>query len=31
MSRNAPVSNLDAFRADQDAAAEHNDSDPYDG
>jgi prevent-host-death family protein len=30
MSRNAPVSDLDAFRGDQDAAAEHDDSDPYD-
>jgi prevent-host-death family protein len=30
MSRNAPASNLDAFRADQDATAEHNDDDPYD-
>jgi len=30
MSRNAPVSDLDAFRADQEAIAEHNDSDPYD-
>ena len=29
MSRNAPVSELDAFRADQDAAADHGDSDPY--
>ena len=31
MSRNAPASDLDAFRADQDATAEHNDSDLYDG
>lgn len=30
MSRNAPVSDLDAFRADQATTAEHNDSDPYD-
>ena len=29
MSRNAPVSDLDAFRADQDAVADHEDSDPY--
>jgi antitoxin (DNA-binding transcriptional repressor) of toxin-antitoxin stability system len=29
MSRNAPVSNLDAFRADQDATADHEDSGPY--
>ena len=29
MSRNAPVSDLDAFRADQDAAADHEDADPY--
>jgi antitoxin (DNA-binding transcriptional repressor) of toxin-antitoxin stability system len=29
MSRNAPGSDLDAFRADQDAAADHEDSDPY--
>jgi prevent-host-death family protein len=28
MSRNAPVSDLDAFRADQDATAEHEDSGP---
>jgi antitoxin (DNA-binding transcriptional repressor) of toxin-antitoxin stability system len=28
MSRNAPASVMDAFRADQDAAAEHEDSDP---
>lgn len=31
MSRNAPVSDLDAFRADQDATADHEDGDPYDG
>ena len=31
MSRNAPFSDLDAFRADQDATAEHDDSDPYGG
>jgi prevent-host-death family protein len=30
MSRNATASDLDAFRADQNATAEHNDSDPYD-
>jgi antitoxin (DNA-binding transcriptional repressor) of toxin-antitoxin stability system len=30
MSRNGPASSLDAFRADQDAAADHEDSDPYD-
>ena len=29
MSRNAPGSDLDAFRADQDATADHEDSDPY--
>src|ERR1700752_371588 len=29
MSRNAPVSELDAFRADQDAVADHEESDPY--
>jgi prevent-host-death family protein len=29
MSRNAPVSDLDAFRADQDAVANHEESDPY--
>jgi hypothetical protein len=29
-SRNAPAGNLDAFRADQDAAADHEDGDPYD-
>ncbi|MGH3248046.1 MAG: type II toxin-antitoxin system Phd/YefM family antitoxin [Trebonia sp.] len=28
MSRNAPGSDLDAFRADQDAAADHEDGDP---
>jgi antitoxin (DNA-binding transcriptional repressor) of toxin-antitoxin stability system len=28
MSRNAPTSDLDAFRADQDAAADHEESDP---
>ena len=28
MSRNAAGSNLDAFRADQDAAADHQDGDP---
>jgi hypothetical protein len=28
MSRNAPGNNLDAFRADQDAAANHEDGDP---
>ena len=30
MSRNAQAGNLDAFRADQDAAADHEDGDPYD-
>jgi antitoxin (DNA-binding transcriptional repressor) of toxin-antitoxin stability system len=30
MSRNAPASSLDAFRADQDATADHEDGDPYD-
>lgn len=30
MSRNAPAGNLDAFRADQDATADHEDGDPYD-
>jgi len=30
MSRNAPPGNLDAFRADQDATADHEDGDPYD-
>jgi uncharacterized protein (DUF433 family)/antitoxin (DNA-binding transcriptional repressor) of toxin-antitoxin stability system len=30
MSRNAPVSDLDAFRADQDATADHEDNAPYD-
>lgn len=29
-SRNAPSGSLDAFRADQDAAADHDDRDPYD-
>ena len=29
MSRNAPISDLDAFRADQDAVADHEESDPY--
>ena len=29
MSRNAPGSSLDAFRADQDSAVDHEDSDPY--
>jgi prevent-host-death family protein len=29
MSRNAPGSNLDAFRADQDSAVDQEDSDPY--
>jgi len=29
MSRNAPGSDLDAFRADQGAAADHEDGDPY--
>ena len=29
MSRNAPVSDLDAFRADQDAVADHEEGDPY--
>jgi prevent-host-death family protein len=29
MSRNAPGNDLDAFRADQDAAADHEDGDPY--
>ena len=28
MSRNAPTSSLDAFRADQDATADHQDGDP---
>ena len=28
MSRNAPAGNLDAFRAGQDAAADHQDRDP---
>src|SRR5580692_5092098 len=30
MSRNVPADNLDAFRADQDATADHEDGDPYD-
>jgi prevent-host-death family protein len=30
MSRNAPGSSLDAFRADQDAAADHEGGDPFD-
>lgn len=29
MSRNSAAIDLDAFRADQDAAADHEDSDPY--
>jgi prevent-host-death family protein len=29
MSRHAPGSDLDVFRAGQDAAADHEDSDPY--
>jgi antitoxin (DNA-binding transcriptional repressor) of toxin-antitoxin stability system len=29
MSRNAPATELEIFRADQDATAEHNDGDPY--
>ncbi len=29
MSRNAPFSDLNAFRADQDATADHEDSDPF--
>ena len=29
MSRNAPGSDLEAFRADQDAAFDHEDSSPY--
>jgi hypothetical protein len=29
-SRNAPAGNLDAFRADQDATADHEADDPYD-
>jgi hypothetical protein len=28
-SRNAPEGSLDAFRADQDAAADHEDDDPH--
>jgi hypothetical protein len=30
MPRNTPVGNLDAFRADQGATADHDDGDPYD-
>lgn len=30
MSRNAPQGSLDAFRADQDATADHEDDYPYD-
>src|SRR5579859_73272 len=30
MSRNAPAGSLEAFRADQDATADHEDSGPYD-
>ena len=30
MSRNAPQSSLDAFRSDQDAAADHEEDDAYD-
>jgi prevent-host-death family protein len=30
MSRNAPAGSLDAFRADQDTAADHEIGDPYD-
>jgi antitoxin (DNA-binding transcriptional repressor) of toxin-antitoxin stability system len=30
MSGNSPAGNLAAFRADQDAAADHEDGDPYD-
>src|SRR5689334_6014180 len=30
MSRNAPAGSLEAFRADQDATADHEDGDPYD-
>jgi antitoxin (DNA-binding transcriptional repressor) of toxin-antitoxin stability system len=30
MSRNAPISSLDAFRADQDATADHEDTAPCD-
>jgi hypothetical protein len=30
MSRNAPAGSLDAFRADQDATADHEDGDPDD-
>jgi antitoxin (DNA-binding transcriptional repressor) of toxin-antitoxin stability system len=29
MSRNAPGGDLDGFRADEDATADHEDSDPY--
>ena len=29
MSRNAPAGSLEAFRADQDAAADHEESDPF--
>jgi prevent-host-death family protein len=29
MSRNAPAGRLDAFRADQDATADHEEGDPY--
>jgi antitoxin (DNA-binding transcriptional repressor) of toxin-antitoxin stability system len=29
MSRNAPAASLDAFRADQDATADHDDTGPY--
>jgi prevent-host-death family protein len=29
MSRNAPASSLDVFRADQDAIVDHEESDPY--
>jgi hypothetical protein len=30
MSRNAPVVDLETFRRDQDAAADHEAGDPYD-
>lgn len=30
MSRNAPAIDIEAFRADQDATAEHETTDPYD-
>ena len=30
LSRNAPASNLDAFRVDQDVTVDHEDGDPYD-